>query len=99
MTAYAVDLDELRDTLAALASCQRDLLSLAADVDIAHEQLQSDWSGRAADAEATSHHDWRSGCADMVAALAVLRGVATGAEAAYTRAASTNLELWRQVAP
>jgi uncharacterized protein YukE len=99
MTAYAVDLDELRDTLASLASCQRDLVSLAADIDLAQEQLQSGWSGRAADAEATSHHDWRSGCADMVAALAVLRGVAAGAEAHDTRAARTNLELWRQVAP
>jgi len=99
MTAYAVDLEELRATLASLASCQRDLVDLAADVDAAHQRLQSDWSGRAADAEAISHADWRNQCADMVTALAALRGVAAAADAHYAGAARANLELWRQVAP
>src|SRR4051794_18910086 len=99
MTAYAVDLDELRATLASLASCQRDLVDLAADVDVAHQRLQSGWSGRSADAEATSHADWRDGCADMVTALAALRGVAVAADTHYSGAARANLELWRQVAP
>jgi hypothetical protein len=35
----------------------------------------------------------------MVTALAALRGVAAAADAHYSRAVATNVELWRQVAP
>lgn len=99
MTAYEVDLDELRETLGELASCQRDLIGLASDIDAEQERLQADWSGVASAAQATSYESWRSGCADMVTALAALRGIVSGADALYTRAVSANLELWRQVAP
>lgn len=99
MTHYEVDLDELRATLGDLASCQRDLISLAGDIDAAQDRLQADWSGVASAAQATSYESWRAGCADMVTALAALRGIVSSADAHYTRAASANLELWRQVAP
>lgn len=99
MTAYDADLDELRRTLAELASCQRDLISVAGDLDAEHERLQSGWSGVASTAEATSYDSWRTGCADMVTALAALRGIASAADAHYSHAVSANLELWRQVAP
>jgi WXG100 family type VII secretion target len=99
MTAYEVDLDELRLTLGELASCQRDLISLAGDLDTMQEQLQADWLGAASTAQATSYDVWRGHCADMVTALAALRAIASSADASYSRAAATNLELWRQVAP
>jgi WXG100 family type VII secretion target len=99
MTAYEVDLAELRQTLGELAACQRDLISIAGDLDAAHERLQADWSGAASTAEATSYESWRGGCADMVTALAALRSVVASADEHYSRAAAANVELWRQVAP
>ena len=99
MTAYEVDLDELRSTLSELASCQRDLIVVAGDVDAAQEQLQSAWTGVASVAQATSYESWRLDCADMVTALAGLRGIVAAADAHYSRAVTANLELWRQVGP
>jgi len=99
MTAFEVDLGELRETLVDLASCQRDLIGLAADIDAAQVGLQADWSGTASDAQATAYESWRTHCADMVTALAALRGIAGAADEHYSRAVAANLELWRQVAP
>lgn len=99
MTTYEVDLDEVRSALSALAGCQRDLIALAGEVESAQDRLQVDWTGRASQAQATSHDAWRDECAEMVTALAALRGVAAAAEAHYSRAIATNVELWRQVAP
>ena len=99
MTAYDADLDELRWTLAELASCQRDLISVAGDIDAEHDRLQAGWSGAASTAEATAYDAWRAGCADMVTALAALRGIVSAADVHYSQAVSANLELWRQVAP
>ena len=99
MTAFDVDLDELRRAVAALAICQRDLIALAADIDGAEFRLQSGWSGAASDARAASHESWRSACADMVTALVALRAIAESADGHYSAAASANLELWRQIAP
>lgn len=99
MTAFEVDLAELRESLAELAACQRDLITLAGDIDTAQAGLQADWLGEASVAQASSYDSWRSHCADMVTALAALRGVAAAADQHYSRAVSANLELWRQVAP
>lgn len=99
MTRFEVDLDELRATLAELASCQRDLITVAGDVDSAQERLQGAWSGVASEAQSVSYDSWRTDCADMVTALAALRGVASTADAHYSSAISANAELWRQVGP
>jgi WXG100 family type VII secretion target len=99
MTAFEVDLDELQEALGELASCQRDLISVAGDIDAAQERLQADWSGIASAAQATTYESWRSDCADMVTALAALRGIVTAADAHYSQAVAANLELWRQVGP
>jgi hypothetical protein len=61
--------------------------------------MRGDWSGVASDAQAASYGSWRDGCADMVRALAALRGLADAADGHYSLAAATNLELWRRVAP
>ena len=44
-----------------------------------------------------SYASWRDGCADMVTALAGLRAIVSAADDSYSRAASANVELWRQV--
>lgn len=99
MTAYDVDLDEVGAVLTGLAGCQRDLISLAGEIEAAQGDLQAEWSGCASDAQATSYATWREECAAMVTALAALRGVAAAADAHYSRAVAANLDLWRQVAP
>lgn len=88
MTTYDVDVDELRTTLGELASCQRDLITLAGDLDAEQERLHGGWSGVASSAQATAYESWRAGCADMVTALAALRGLVSTADAHYARAAS-----------
>ena len=97
MTAYDVDLAELRLAVAQLAACQRDLLALAVDIDHAQDRLQADWLGRASAAQASSYDSWRDGCADMVTALAALRGIVEAADDHYSSAVGTNLALWQQV--
>ena len=97
MTAYDVDLDELRSAVQHLAACQRDLLSLAGEIEQAHEQLRGSWSGRSDRAEASSYAAWRTGCVEMVTALAALRGIAEAADAHYAEAVATNVALWAAV--
>ncbi|MCY4726881.1 WXG100 family type VII secretion target [Nocardioides sp. STR2] len=97
MTAYDVDLAELRLAVAQLAACQRDLLGLAVDIDHAQDRLQDDWLGRAGDAQASSYDSWRDGCAEMVTSLAALRRIVAAADDHYSSAVDANLALWRQV--
>lgn len=96
-TGYDVDLDELRATLAELAGCQRDLVGIAAELDLAQSRLQDGWSGHAADVEVLSYDSWRDGCADMVTALAALRAIVTAADDSYSQAVSANIRLWQSV--
>jgi WXG100 family type VII secretion target len=97
MTAYDVDLAELRSTVRLLAACQRDLLSLAGEIDEAQGRLQDGWAGRARNAEETSYAAWRAGCADMVTALASLRRIAEAADEQYAAAVGANVALWTAV--
>jgi WXG100 family type VII secretion target len=97
MTAYDVDLAELRAAVAELAACQREVIVLAGEIDQAQEQLQLDWAGRAADSQALSYDSWRDGCAEMVTALAALRGIVAAADEHYSRAAQDNVALWSRV--
>ena len=99
MTSYDVDLTELRGAVSLLASCQRDLLSLAGEIDQAQERLQVSWSGQAGCAEAASYAAWRAGCAEMVTALAALRGIAEAADEHYAGAVAANVALWSAVGP
>ena len=97
MTSYDVDLAELRRAVGELAACQRDLIVLAGEIDRAHERLHEDWSGQAAASAGSSYDSWRDGCAEMVTALAAMRGIVAGADECYSRAAAANVALWRQV--
>jgi WXG100 family type VII secretion target len=97
VTTFDVDLGELRAALAELAACQRDLVGIAAEIDQAQTRLQDGWTGRAADVQVVSYASWRDGCAEMVTALAGLRSIVNTADDCYSRAASANVEMWRQV--
>jgi WXG100 family type VII secretion target len=99
MTAYDVDLDELRSAVQQLAACQRDLLSLAGEIEQAHAGLQLSWSGQSGRAEESSYAAWRTGCANMVTALAALRAVAEAADEHYAGAVAANVARWAAVAP
>ena len=97
MTAYDVDLDELRAALHELAACQRGLIALAGDIDAAQADLRAGWHGLAAGGEETAYDAWRAGCAEMVTALAALRAVAAAADEHYSSAAAANVALWQSV--
>ncbi len=97
MTAFDVDLAELRSVVAELASCQRDLLGLATDIDDAQAQVQHDWLGRASAAQQEAYGSWRDGCADMVTALAAMRAIVAAADGHYSAAVEASVALWRQV--
>jgi WXG100 family type VII secretion target len=97
MTAFDVDLAELRAAVAELAGCQRDLLGLAGDIDGAQAQVQHDWLGRASAAQEAAYGSWRDECADMVTALAAMRAIVTDADGHYSAAVEANVALWQQV--
>lgn len=97
MTAFDVDLDELRRVVASLAACQRALLDLGSDIHDEMGDLRTHWLGRASDAHAASYGSWRDGCADMVTALAALRALGETAEGNYRGAVAANLAMWEQV--
>ena len=97
MTTFDVDLDELRGVIATLAACQRALLDLGGDIHDEHLSLHEHWLGRASDAHDSSYAAWRAGCADMVIALAALRGLGETAEGNYRGAVEANLAMWEQV--
>jgi WXG100 family type VII secretion target len=97
MTALDVDLAELRSVVAELASCQRDLLGLAGDIDDAQARVQHDWMGLASLAQQAAYGSWRDECAEMVTALAAMRAIVDAAESHYSSAVEANLALWQQV--
>ena len=97
MTAFDVDLDELQGVVAALAACQRALIDVGGDIEAEHARLHEHWLGRASDASASSYGAWREGCAEMVTALAALRGLGEAADNNYRGAVAANLAMWEQV--
>ncbi|RYB94827.1 WXG100 family type VII secretion target [Nocardioides oleivorans] len=97
MTAYDVDLDELRGAVRELASCHRDLLALAAEVDRTQAGLGDHWLGVAANAERSAYDTWRAHRDEMVTALSALRAIADAADGHYSRAVAANLARWRLV--
>lgn len=97
MTAYDVDLDELRGVLATLAACQGALLDVGGDIHDEHVDLHRHWRGQASDAQAAAYGSWREACADMVTALAALRRLGEAAEGDYRGAVAANLAMWDQL--
>ena len=94
MTAYAVDLDLLLDTIDELARCE-DACDDGLDRASARVRaLQGTWSGLTADAQADAQAEWEAGFAVMREGLADMRRAASTARANYLDAAETNVRMW-----
>ncbi len=96
--AYAIDLDELDDTICDLEACERELERLADDLAKQMLELHDQWEGLAATAQREAHRDWAQGMHDLRAALAAMRSAARVAHDNYSLAIATNLDLWAAVA-
>ncbi|HXH78960.1 WXG100 family type VII secretion target [Nocardioides sp.] len=97
MTAYAVDVDELVAVISSMASCGRDLVDLATEVESAQRAIHTEWGGQASTAHSGWHSQWRESFADMTVALAALRALGDTARANYTAAVDANTTMWEQV--
>lgn len=96
--AYAIDLDELDDTIGDLEACERELARLTDDLEKHVAELQDQWDGLTAAAQREAHLEWEQGMRDLRAALAEMRSAALVAHGNYSLAISTNLGLWEAIA-
>ena len=94
---FTIDLDELDDVVGDLECCERDLSHVVEDLDRQMVVLHGSWEGLTATAQGDAHREWSSGMAAMRAALTELRAAARLAHGHYTAAATTNVDMWRQV--
>ena len=97
MTAYRVDLEELRLVVDEMAAFYADLAELAAAVSVQASRLHDGWTGLARDAHAGSHARWQDELADMRQALAGIRTLGATAQANYGSAVEANLTMWQRV--
>ena len=95
--AFSIDPDELSDIVDDLVRCEGKLTRLGEDLARQMAVLQSQWEGLAADAQREAQEEWTKGMTAMHGALTELREAADLAHKNYTGAASTNLDMWRQV--
>ena len=95
--AFSIDPDELSDIVDDLVRAEGRLTRLGEDIARQMAALQSQWEGLAADAQREAQEEWAKGMSAMHGALTELREAADLAHGNYTGAASSNLEMWRQV--
>ena len=94
---FVIEVDELDDVVGDLEACERDLTLLVADLEHQMVALHGTWEGLAATAQREAHEEWARGMAAMHAALSELRAAARLAHHHYVEAATTNVDMWRQV--
>lgn len=94
---YAVDLEELLDTIAAMARSTAALDSLLSEMSAHVAALHDVWSGQAATAQSAAQAEWEVGFRSMRDALAAMRAAAATAHESYSEAAATNVRMWEQV--
>jgi len=94
---FAVDLDELAATVAALARCDAELDAVLSEVTAQVVALHGTWRGLAADAQAAAQAEWDAGFREMSRGLAAMRAAGAAAHDRYDAAATTNLRMWEQV--
>ena len=94
---FVIEVDELDDLVGDLENCERDLTHLVADLESQMVRLHCSWQGLAATAQREAHQEWSRGMAAMHAALSELRAAARQAHDHYADAATTNVDMWRQV--
>jgi WXG100 family type VII secretion target len=91
---YVVDLDELAACAERLSRFEGFIETKLDELDRRIQQLQSAWTGTAADAQLAAHRDWMAGAAEMKDGLAKLRQAATTAHTNYSAARAANLTMW-----
>ena len=95
---FAVDLDELAETVATLAHCETALDELLSDVTQRVAELHGVWSGRAALAQTEAQQSWEAGFLAMREGLAAMRAAGDVAGTAYRAAVAANRQMWEQLA-
>lgn len=94
MSAYAVDLDLLRDTVDELARCEDACDDGLDRVSARVRALHGTWSGLSADAQAAAQVEWEAGFALMREGLADMRRAAATARSNYLGAVDANVRMW-----
>ena len=94
MSAFAVDLDLLLDTIDRLERCEQACDDGLDRVSARVRATQTTWSGLTADAQAGAQAEWEAGFALMREGLADMRRVASIARTNYLEAADTNVRMW-----
>ena len=97
MSAFEVDVDELRAVITALAAQSATLRDLADEVEAASATLHAEWSGLARDAHVTEHTRWAGDFVRMREALADLHTIGDTAAHNYAAAVDANVAMWEQV--
>jgi WXG100 family type VII secretion target len=97
MSAFEVDVDELRAVVAAMTAQSGTLRDLAAEVEAASTSLNAEWSGLARDARVTAHTRWAGDFAQMRGALTFLHTIGSTAADNYAAAVEVNVAMWEQV--
>ena len=97
MSAFDVDVDELRTVVAAMAVQSATLRDLADEVEAASTSLDAEWSGLARDAHVVAHSRWAGDFAQMREALTDLHAVGDAAAGNYAAAVEANVAMWEQV--
>lgn len=94
MSAFAIDLDQLADTISTLADTGRHCDEALDVVATRVARLHDTWSGHAAAAQADAQARWEDGLRAMTEALADMRTAAETAERNYRSAVDVNVGLW-----
>jgi WXG100 family type VII secretion target len=97
MSAFEVDVDELRAVVHAMTTQSATLGDLAAEVQAASTTLSAEWSGLARDAHVTAHARWAGDFVRMREALTELHTIGGTAADNYSAAVGANIAMWEQV--
>ncbi|CAM3954036.1 WXG100 family type VII secretion target [Nocardia ninae] len=91
---YRVNLGQLDDTIATMATFGAEVEGLLREVDTKVAELHLAWASEAAQAQRAAHDRWMAGAAEMQENLGELREVARRAHTSYTTAVHTNVGMW-----
>lgn len=94
---YAVDLDLLAETIAAMAQCEAALDERLDEVAQRVAELHGTWSGAAAVAQAAAQQSWEAGFRSMRDGLAAMRAAGDAAGTSYLSAIDANRQMWEQL--
>lgn len=97
MTRFTVDLDELDRVVGSMDAFLTTFAGRRARLQKTVDELQGDWLGEAAQAQAVAHREIAKGVRELEQALKDLHAAAQKAHASYLAAVRANQATWRQV--